>query len=67
LLLDGGGQKGTAPRGNILQKIRNLVKLAPMNNPSLSQAKSWANRFDGSFATTKAGGKILPAFSSVTH
>jgi hypothetical protein len=26
-----------------------------------------ANRFDGSFATTKAGGKILLAFIRVTH
>jgi hypothetical protein len=38
-----------------------------MSSPSLRHAKSWASRFDGSFATTKAGGKILLAFIRVTN
>jgi hypothetical protein len=38
-----------------------------MCNPSLPYSQIMASRFDGSFVTMKAGGKILLAFIRISH
>jgi hypothetical protein len=54
--LDGGGQDERLGLQS-LAKNQKFGYACPMNNPSLPQAASCANGFNGSFAGTEAGEK----------